>query len=135
MRQSLTGCTLRAPRVVEGYNRSSQHISLVLWGFMHMVQECDARKSSHLIQCMARQFTAQLQGSLSKDNKSKSLHGSGTILCDGVFEQAPQTDAKYFCMERFLYSPGAENQCMVSIAVSLRNHLQTAEAIQSSCCN
>ena len=88
-----------------------------------MVQERDARKSSHLIQCMARQFTAQLQRSLSKDNKSKSLHGSGTILCDGVFEQAPQTNAKYFCMERFLYSPGAENQSMVSIAVSLRNHL------------
>ena len=90
-----------------------------------MVQECDARKSSHSIQCMARQFTAHLQGSLSKDNKSKSLHGSGTILCNGVFEQAPQTDAKYFCMKQFLYSPGAENQCMVSITVSLRNHLWT----------
>ena len=63
---------------------------------MQMVQECDARRSWHSIQRMARQFTAQLQGSLSKDNKSQSLHGSGTILSDGVFEQAPQTDAKRF---------------------------------------
>ena len=36
---------------------------------------------------MARQFTAQLLGSLSKDNKSQNLHGSGTILYAGVFEQ------------------------------------------------
>ena len=48
--------------------------------FMQMVQECDARRSSHSIQCMAHQFTAQLQRSLSKDNKPQSLHGSGTIL-------------------------------------------------------
>ena len=63
---------------------------------MQMVQDCDAKKPSHSIQCMAQQFTAQLQGSLSKDNKSQSLHGSRTNLCDGVFEQAPQTDAKHF---------------------------------------
>ena len=63
--------------------------------FMQMVQERDARRSSHPIQCMARQFTAQLQGSLSKDNKSQSLHGSGTILSGNVFKQAPQTDAKH----------------------------------------
>ena len=62
-----------------------------------MVQKSDARRSSHSIQCMARQFTAQLQGSLSKDNKPQSLHESGTILSDGVFKQAPQTDAKHFC--------------------------------------
>ena len=47
---------------------------------------------------MARQFTAQLLKSLSKDNKSPSLHGSGTILSGGVFEQAPQTDVKHFRM-------------------------------------
>ena len=94
--------------------------------FMQMVQECDARRSSHSIQRMACQFTAQLQGSLSKDNKSQSLLGSGTILCDGAFEQAPQADAKHFRMcsgSLFVYSPGAENLCMVSVSVSLTNHL------------
>ena len=44
---------------------------------------------------MAHQFTTQLQENLSKDNKSQNLHGSGTILSDGVFEQAPHTDAKH----------------------------------------
>ena len=34
-------------------------------------------------------------GEFSKDNKSQRLHGIGTILCDGVFEQAPQTDVKH----------------------------------------
>ena len=60
--------------------------------FMQMVQKCDAWRSSHSIQRMARQFTAQLQKHLSKDNKSQNLHESGAILCDGVFEQAPQTE-------------------------------------------
>ena len=64
--------------------------------FMKMLQECNARRSSHLVQRMALQFTAQLQGILFKDNKSQNLHGSGTILSGGVFEQAPQTDAKHF---------------------------------------
>ena len=63
---------------------------------MQMVQECDARRSSHSIQSMAHQFTAQLQGNLSKDNKSQSLHVGGTILSDDVFEQVPQTDSKHF---------------------------------------
>ena len=54
---------------------------------MQMIQECDGRRFSHLIRHMARQFTTQLQGSLSKDNKLQNMHGSGTILCDGVFEQ------------------------------------------------
>ena len=61
-----------------------------------MVQACDARESSHSIQRMTRQFTAQLQGSLSKDNKSQSLHGSETILCDRVLNQTSQKDAKHF---------------------------------------
>ena len=79
---------------------------------MQMVQECDARKSSHSIQRTARQFTAQLQGSLYRDNKLQSLHGSGTILCDGVFEQAPQTDTKHFRTRAavlVVYRPGIEN--------------------------
>ena len=53
-------------------------------------------RSSHSIQRMACQFTAQLQGSPSEDKKSQRLHGSGMILCDVVFEQAPQTYAKHF---------------------------------------
>ena len=65
--------------------------------FMQMVQECDARRYSHSIRRMAHQFTAQVQNSLSKDNTSQSLQESGTILCDGVFEQAPHTYAKHFC--------------------------------------
>ena len=39
--------------------------------FMVMVQECDARSSSHSIRRMSCQFTAQLQGSLSKYSKSE----------------------------------------------------------------
>ena len=34
-------------------------------------------------------------GEFSKDNKSQRLHGIGTIMCDGVFEQARQTDVKH----------------------------------------
>ena len=41
---------------------------------------------------MARQFTAQLQGTLSQDSKS---HG---VFYVGVFEQAPQTGVKHFRM-------------------------------------
>ena len=63
--------------------------------FMQIVRKCEARRSYHSIRRMACQFTAQLQGSLSKDKSHKS-HGSGTILCDGVFKQVPQTDAKHF---------------------------------------
>ena len=33
LQQTLTGCTLGAPRAVEGYDRSSRGISLVLWGW------------------------------------------------------------------------------------------------------
>ena len=64
--------------------------------FMQMVQECDARKP----------------------------HENGTILCGGVFEQAPQTDANISACAAVLivYSPGAENLCTLSIAISLRNY-------------
>ena len=106
LQQTLTNYTLRAPRAVEGYNRSSRHISLVLWRWtvtfvtalvMQMVQECDARRSSHSIQRMAQQFSAQLQESLSKDMCATScrvcMEVGPCILSGGVFEQAPQTDA------------------------------------------
>ena len=106
LRQTLTGCRLRTPREVEGYNRSSRRISLVLWGWtgtfeaalisLYKWYRSVMLGGLHSIRRMARQFTAQLQRSLFKDNKSRSLHESGTILCDGVFEQAPQTDAKHF---------------------------------------
>ena len=58
----------------------------------------DSSMSSSSIQRIAYQFTAQLQGSLARDNKSQSLHGSETILCDGVFKLALQMDAKHFCI-------------------------------------
>ena len=35
---------------------------------------------------------------LAEDDTSQSLHGSGTVVSDGVFEQAPQMDAKHFRM-------------------------------------
>ena len=34
-------------------------------------------------------FTTQLRRDLAKDDTSQSLHGSGTVAADGVFEQAP----------------------------------------------
>ena len=43
-------------------------------------------------------LTAQLRRDLAKDDTSQSLHGSGTVPFDGVFEQAPQMDAKHFRM-------------------------------------
>ena len=119
------------------YLRSSSDL------FMQMVQKCDARRSSHSIHRMTRQFTAQLQGSLSKDNKLQSLDGSGTILCDGVFEQTPQTYAKHFCKCRgSLHVQSWGRKPMLSQyrrltekpPVDMRD-LQMAEVIESSCYN
>ena len=45
---------------------------------------------------MDRRFTAQMQGDLARDVASQSLHGSGTVAFDGVFEQAPRMAAKHF---------------------------------------
>ena len=100
-----------------GLDRSSRRISLVLWGWTvafvtALISSCkwyrgvmlggppiqsNAWPVSLLHSCRRVSLnTAQLQDSLSKYYKSQSLHGSGTILCDSVFEQAPQTDAKHF---------------------------------------
>ena len=64
--------------------------------YMQLVYECDSGKARYSIKRMARRFTAQMQGDLVRDDASQSLHGSGTVVSDGVFEQAPRMDAKHF---------------------------------------
>ena len=64
--------------------------------FIQMMRECDSGKSSHSIKRMACRYTAQLQRSLALDNKSQSLHGNASILVEGGFEQAPETDARHY---------------------------------------
>ena len=66
--------------------------------YMQIVYECDSGRARYSVKRMARRFTAQLQWDLAKDDTSKSLHGSGTVASDGIFEQAPQIDAKHFRM-------------------------------------
>ena len=66
--------------------------------YMQLVYECDSGRSRYSIKSMACRFTAQLRRDLAKDDTSQSLHGSGTVPSDGVFEQAPQMDAKHFRM-------------------------------------
>ena len=63
---------------------------------MQKVQKSNVRMSFHSIQRMERQFLAQLQSTFSRYDNLQSQHGSGTILSDGVFEKASQTDAKQF---------------------------------------
>ena len=65
---------------------------------MQLVYECDSGRSRYSIKSMACRFTAQLRRDLAKDDTSQSLHGSGTVASDGVFEQGPQMDAKHFRM-------------------------------------
>ena len=57
--------------------------------YMQLVYECDSGRPRYSIKRVARRFTAQLQGYLARDDASQSLHGSGTVASDGVFEQAP----------------------------------------------
>ena len=64
---------------------------------MQLVYECDSGRSRYSIKSMACRFTAHLQRDLAKDDTSQSLHGSGTVASDGIFEQAPRMDAKHFC--------------------------------------
>ena len=66
--------------------------------YMQLVYECDSGRSRYSIKSMACRFTAQLRRDLAKDDMSQNLHGSGTVASDGVFEQAPQMDAKHFRM-------------------------------------
>ena len=66
--------------------------------YMQLVYECDSGRSRYSIKSMACRFTAQLRRDLAKDDTSQDLHGSGTVASDGVFEQAPQMDAKHFRM-------------------------------------
>ena len=66
--------------------------------YMQLVYECDSGRSKYSIKSMACRFTAQSRRDLAKDDTSQSLHGSGTVASDGVFEQAPQMDGKN-CME------------------------------------
>ena len=64
--------------------------------YMQLVYECDSGRSRYSIKSKACRFNAQLRRDLAKDDTSQSLHGSGTVVSDGVFEQAPQMDAKHF---------------------------------------
>ena len=65
---------------------------------MQLVYECDSGRSRYSIKSMACRFAAHLRRDMAKDDTSQNLHGSGTVASDGVFEQAPQIDAKHFRM-------------------------------------
>ena len=64
--------------------------------YMQLVYERDSGSARYSIKRMARRFTVQLQGDPARDDSSQSLHGSGTVASDGVFEQAPRLSAKHF---------------------------------------
>ena len=66
--------------------------------YIQTVYECNSGRPRYSIKRMARHFTAQFQGDLANGDTSQSLHGNGTVASDGVFEQAPQMDAKHFHM-------------------------------------
>ena len=94
---------------VEACIRSRQCTSLALWGWNVIsvivpIRICSLYMSVTLEDPgtrswgMACRFNAQLRRDLAKDDTSQSLHGSGTVAFDGVFEQAPQMDAKHFRM-------------------------------------
>ena len=110
LRQTWTDCMLLAMKEVEACSRSRQCTSLALWGWNVIsvivpiricslyMSHCDSGRSRYSIKSMACRFTAQLRRDLAKDDTSQSLHGSGTVASDGVFELAPQMDAKHFRM-------------------------------------
>ena len=64
--------------------------------YMQLVHECDSGKARYSIQHMARRFSAQMQRDQVRDDASQSVHESGTVASDLVFEQAPRMDAKHF---------------------------------------
>ena len=64
--------------------------------FLQMIRECDSGKSSHSIKRMACCFTAQLRRSLASDDNSQNLHRNASILVEGGFEQAPESDARHY---------------------------------------
>ena len=64
--------------------------------YMQLVYECDSGRARYSIKHMARRFTVQLQGDPARDDSSQALHGSGTVVSDGLFEQAPRMAAKPF---------------------------------------
>ena len=64
--------------------------------FKQMIRECDSEKSLHSIKRMACRFIAQMRKSLASDDKLQRLHRNAFISVEGVFEQAPETDARHY---------------------------------------
>ena len=95
-----------AVKEVEACSRSRQCTSLALWGWNVIsvivpIPRCSLYMSVTLEVPGTRSrawLVALLHRDLAKDDTSQSLHGSGTVASDGVFEQAPQMDAKHFRM-------------------------------------
>ena len=63
---------------------------------MNIIRECDSRKSSHSIECMACRFTAQLRRSLASDERFQNLHRNASISVECDFEQASETNARHY---------------------------------------
>ena len=94
---------LLAMKEVGGYNRSRQCTCLALWDWTVIsvtvpirkcsLYECDSGKARCSNKRMAHRFTAQMLGTAPT---LQSLHASGTVASDGVFEQAPRMAAKHF---------------------------------------
>ena len=105
--QTLTDCTLLAVMGGRGLQQvESTYQSCIVRlncyvadssdHFIQMIRECDSAKSSHSIKRMACRFTAQLRRSPASDDKSQRLHKNASISVEGGFEQAPETDARYY---------------------------------------
>ena len=136
--QMLTDCTLLAVMRVRGlqqieltYQSCIVRLNCYLADnsdpFMQMIWECDSGKSLHSIKRMACCFTAQLWRSLALDDKSQSLHRNASILVEGGFEQAPETDARHYrmCCSSLRVWSWSGKPMHGSIVVSLSNRLWT----------
>ncbi len=131
LQQTMTGCTLHAPGAVEGYNRSSRRISLVLWGWTVTFTEALISSCKWYRSVLLRDPLIQSNAwpvSLLHSCREVSVR---TTSCRACMEVGPSCvmmspskrlrhmrDISARAADLFGYSPGVGNLCMVSIAVS-----------------
>ena len=68
--------------------------------YMQLVYESDSGRARYSIKRMSSLYCADA-GGLARDDASQSLHGSGTVASDGVFEQASRMDATFPQVQQF----------------------------------
>ena len=136
LQQTLTGCKIRVtPRAVEGYNRSSRHISLVLWGWIvtfvtALIPSCKWCRSVMLGGPLIRSnawpvsLLHSCRGiSLRTSHKACMAVGPSCVMVSLSKHLRQMQNISARAAVLFVYSPGAGILCMVSIVVLLRNHL------------